>query len=86
MHDTKRDAAFRSLIQAMKRCEKCATDLGLDFLPKLLSAAQIEAAIQWGGGTKALEDPDLRYEGLIEMKVRLALSTDEGGVLPVFRD
>jgi hypothetical protein len=84
MQTTSRDEAFRALIQQIKKCEKRANELELEFLPQLLSAAQIEAAIQWEGGSKALGEPPVRYESLIRMKIRLALSSEEGGVLPMF--
>lgn len=84
MQTINRDEAFRALIQSIRKCEKRASELELEFLPKLLSAAQIEAAIQWEGGSKALGDPPVRYDSLIRMKIRLALSTEEGGVLPMF--
>jgi hypothetical protein len=84
MQTPNRDEAFRALIQTLKKCEKRANALELEFLPQLLSAAQIEAAIQWDGGRKALGDPTVKFESLIRMKIRLALSSDEGGTVPIF--
>ena len=81
-----RDETFQGLIRDLGRCERRASALGLELLPRLISAAQIEAAIQWDGGAKALGDPQVKLDRLIRMKIRLALSDGETGAMVIFSD
>lgn len=66
------ESAFAELIAALTRCQAQARELGLDFLPDLIGAAAIEAALQWDGGRRALAAEPDRLDALLRMKLRIA--------------
>jgi hypothetical protein len=75
------DADFIEMIRAISACRQRAERMRLGFLTGLLTAALLEAAMQWDGGTPVSPDVQAVLPKLLATKIKLALAN--GSVHPL---
>lgn len=78
-----RDSAqLIELIRSITSCQQRAAMLGLGFLADLLSAAAIEAAMQWNPDGTRLGNANTRLDELLRLKLVIALGKSEHELVP----
>jgi hypothetical protein len=83
---SERDERFAKLIQGLVASGQEARQLGLVFLGHLVDMAVMEAALEWDGGRVVPNEPALRLEQLLNLKIRTALGMAGGNVVTLARD
>ena len=83
---SERDERFAKLIQGLVASGQEARRLDLVFLGHLVDMAVMEAALEWDGGRVIPNEPALRLEQLLNLKIRAALGMTSGNVVTLARD
>ena len=83
---SERDERFAKLIQGLVASGQEARRLDLVFLGHLVDMAVMEAALEWDGGRVIPNEPALRLEQLLNLKIRAALGMTSGNVVTLAKD